>query len=131
MLKQIVQNLKELNVNSYDVEMVYSMDNTDLQDGELLSDQEYQELTSHSKKELKKTIFDVYYNSKTPELPENIKKLIHQAKTETKYEGWALILDWLEGANDFSFNKEMYEYTYVNGKANKVYEYMLSLEINN
>lgn len=50
MLKQIVENLKELNVNPYDVEMIYNMDNTDLQDGELLSDQEYQELTSHSKK---------------------------------------------------------------------------------
>ena len=131
MLKQIVENLKELNVNPYDIEMIYKMDNTDSQDGELLSDQEYQELISHPEQELKETIFEVYYNSETPELPENIKELIHQAKTETSYADWALILDWLEGANDFSFDKEMYEYTYVNSKANKAYGYMLSLEINN
>lgn len=131
MLKQIIENLKELNVNPYDIEMIYEIDNTDLQDGELLSDQEYQVLTSYSETELKETIFKVYYNSQAPVLPEHIQELIRQAKTETNYAGWALTTDWLEGVNDFSFDKEMYEYTYKKGNANKAYGYMLSLEINN
>ena len=125
MLKQIIQNLKELNVNSYTIEMMYQMDNID----ELLTDEEYQELISYSEQELKETIFEVYYNSETPELPERITELISQARQETNYDGWALTSDWSAVVNDFDFDAEMSDYCWKDKNARKVYGYILSLEV--
>lgn len=134
MLKQIVKNLKNMDVSPYDIEMAYHMGNSELQHGELLSNEEYKKLTSYSSKELKKTIFEVYYNSETPELPGWVKMLINEAKQGTNFQGWILVLDWMDSVFESPWDREvldwdMHEYTFEKGNANEVYGYMLSLEI--
>lgn len=135
MLNAIITKCKENEVEPWDIEMIYNMDNSDLRDGKLLTNEEYQEITSSAEKELKQIIFTIYYNNQVPNLPENIKTLINQALEKTNYPGWGLILDWLEGVNDYNFDLEMSNYVDINncfGKrenAKKVYGYILEKEI--
>lgn len=127
MLRTIIQKCKDNVVKAWDVEMVYNMDNTDLQDVNLLTDAEYQELTSHSEKEVRDAMIDIYYSNQAPDLPDNIKALIETATTETNYPAWGLTVDWLEGVNDYDFDEEMSDYTQeVNDE--EVYGYMVMLE---
>ena len=127
MLKTIIQKCKENQVEPWDVEMAYNMDNTDLQDGNLLTDEEYKELTRHSEEEVRKTILEVYYNNQRPELPDNIKDLINKATTETDYPAWGLTVDWMEGVDDYDFDEEMSNYT-QDGHDKEVYGYMVMLK---
>lgn len=127
MLKTIIQKCKDNGVKAWDVEMAYNMDNTDLQDGNLLTDEEYKELTSHSEKEVRDAIIDIYYSNQTPDLPDNIKTLIETATTETNYPAWGLTVDWMEGVNDYDFDEEMSDYT-QEGNDEEVYGYMVMLK---
>lgn len=88
MLNAIITKCKENEVEPWDIEMIYNMDNSDLRDGKLLTNEEYQEITSSAEKELKQIIFTIYYNNQVPNLPENIKTLINQALEKTNYPGW-------------------------------------------
>ena len=126
MLRTIIQKCKDNKVKAWDVEMAYNMDNTDLQDGNLLTDEEYKELISHSEKEVRDAIIDIYYSNQTPDLPNNIKALIETATTETNYPSWGLTVDWLEGINDYDFDEEMSDYT-QEGNDKEVYGYMIML----
>lgn len=127
MLKTIIQKCKDNGVKAWDVEMAYNMDNTDLQDGNLLTDKEYQELTSHSGKEVRDAIIDIYYSSQAPDLLNNIKALIETAITETNYPSWGLTVDWMEGVNDYDFDEEMSNYT-QEGNDEEVYGHMIMLK---
>lgn len=135
MLKAIITKCKENEVEPWDIEMIYNMDNSDLQDGKLLTNEEYQEITSSAEKELKQRIFTIYYDNQVPKLPENIKTLINQALEKTNYPGWGLILDRLEGVNDYNFDLEMSNYVNISNyfgereNAKKVYGYILEKEI--
>lgn len=135
MLNAIIKKCKENEVEPWDIEMIYNMDNSDLQDGKLLTNEEYQEITSSTEKELKQRIFTIYYNNQVPNLPENIKNLTNQALKETTYHGWGLTLDWLEGVHDYNFDLEMSNYVNISNyfgereNAKKVYGYILEKEI--
>ena len=135
MLNTIITKCKENKVEPWDIEMIYNMDNSDLRDEKLLTNEEYQEITLCSEKELKQIIFTIYYDNQVPKLPENIKTLINQALEKTNYPGWGLILDWLEGVNDYNFDLEMSNYVDINNcfgereNAKKVYGYILEKEI--
>lgn len=129
MQRSIVKILKNKNVSPYYIEKVYYMDNTDLQGNKLMTNKEYEKLFLYSEKELKKEIFRVYYNKQAPVLPDHIKELIHQAKSETDYEGWALTLDWFAVVNDFDWDSEMSDYCCKEEDAREVYGYILSLEL--
>lgn len=134
MLNAIITKCKENKVEPWDIEMIYNMDNSDLQDGKLLTNEEYQEITSSTEKELKQSIFKIYYDNQVPNLPENIKTLINQALEETTYQGWGLTLDWLEGLHDYNFDLEMSNYVNISNyfhereNAKKVYGYILEKE---
>lgn len=127
MLKSIVEKCKANRVNPWDVEMTHCMGNRELTNELSLTEDEKEIFSDYNDEQLKKVIFEVYYESKAPELPEHIIELINQARQETNYEGWGLTSDWLEGVNDFPFDKEMCNF--VKGNDNQVYGYILSLEV--
>lgn len=119
--------LKDNQVEPWDIEMSAEMDITDLPKYHLLTDEEYE--TLQKDKNLEELIFEVYYNSTVPEVPETIKEFIKRAKEETPYPGWGLVTDWLEGVDDYDFDGPMWNYMRTFEEARKVYGNLLAIEL--
>lgn len=133
-MAQLIQTLKDCKILPFEIEQLHiegpdtlSIHYTILE--KVLGKETLNEFYSTPQKEIKIQILKIYY-PEIPELPKKIMTTADEARTATRFDGWALTQDWLAGIKETDEDKIMVDYIDKDiDRALKVYGYILHLEV--
>lgn len=122
------KELKEEGIDPWSIETAYQRPTKDLD-----REARYRKLT-----QVRKNIFEAYYNNKTPQLPDNVRGIVDKVRENTDKSSLDLIENWMlnKRTSDLSYGTERYidsillkEYLDDEENLFKVYGYLLSKEL--